>query len=143
MLSMVVIAKTGTFTKDGINKYLADHLPTIQSRDGKPRPLSTIQVAGKVNDDYEAVLMVATVEGDIAYDVPTRTLFIAVGSEFGIGELDPVTNYFVQDLQCFGLVKYQSHHGDIDCMTFRTTCSDKVAERIMADGNYTTLVLSK
>lgn len=143
MLSIVVIAKQGTLSKDGINKYLADRLPTIQSRDGKPRPLSTIQVAEKVNDGYEAILMAATLEGETEYGVPTHTLFIAVGPEFGIGELDPTVNYFVQDLQCFGWVEYHAHHGDLDCMTFRTKCSDKVAEKIMGDGNYTTMHLSK
>lgn len=143
MLSIVIIAKTGTFSKDGINQYLAKNLPTIQSRDGKPAVLSHIQVAEKTNDSYDAVLLAATLVGERTFEAPTDTLFIAVGEEFGIGELDPVVNYFVQDLECFGWVKYHAHHGDFNCVTFRTKCSEKVSSKIMADANYTTMHLSK
>lgn len=139
MLSIVLIAKTGVLTKDRAGQLIADALPIIQARDGKPRLVSNIRVAGKVNDNHEAMLLAATVEGDTAYAAPTETLFVAVGEEFGIGELDPEIVYFVRDLECLGRVGYHAHHGDLDCMSFRTPCGKAVAELIMADADLTSL----
>lgn len=143
MLSIVFIAKANKFNGDQINKWLLDNNATIQERDGKPRFLSSIQVAEKTIDGYHGVIMAATLDGDKDHTVPTETLFIAVGDEFGIGELDPQINSFVQDLQCFGWVNYHAHHGDMDCISFRVKCSEKLADRIMADGNYKSMHISK
>lgn len=143
MLSIVFIAKVNAFNADQVNKWLADNSATIQERDRKPRFLSSIQVAEKVIDDYHAVLLAATIDGETEHTAPNETLYIAVGEEFGIGELDPSVNAFVQDLGSFGWVNYHAHHGDLDCISFRIACSDKISDRIMSDANYTSMLLSK
>lgn len=143
MLSIVFIAKAGAFSKEGINQYLAKNLPMVQTRDMQPRPLSTIQVIEKTHDGYQAVMLAATLEGETEYVAPVDTLYLAVGEEFDMGELHPAVNYFVQDLQSFGWVKYHAHHTDIGCVSFRSKCSAKISEKIMADRNYTTMHLSK
>lgn len=142
MIAIVLIAKTGVFTKDSVANIIANKLPVIQARDGKPRFVSNIRVAGKDNDGHEAILLAATVEGDVAYEAPTEALFVAVGPEYGIGEIDPEIAFFIRDLECIGRVGYHAHHGDLDCMSFRTPCGKAVVEMIMADADLPNLRLS-
>lgn len=143
MIAIVIISKNDTFTKDGIAQIIANKLPIIQERDGKPRFISNIRVAGKVNDDHTAVLLAATVEGDTAHEAPTETLFVAVGQEYDIGELAPEIVFFIRDLECLGRVGYHAQHGDLDCMSFRTPCGKAVVDMIMADADLPNLRLSK
>ena len=127
MLSVVFIAKTGSFTKDGILNWLTANLSTIQQRDGKDKVTAHTRVAEKVNGEYEAAILATklAVGGDLSE--PDETLFIAYGDEFGIGDLPPEVNFFVQDLHCTDRVRYHSHHGDINCMSFRVKSSGVVS----------------
>lgn len=129
MLSIIFIAKTGTFSKDSVNQYLIKNLPAVQERDDYPAVLSHIQVAERVNGSYEAFVLAATLGGEHAFEVPTDTLFIAVGEEFGDSGPDLAVNRLIQDLQNFGHVR---HHDDLNCVTCRAKCSELAASTIMS-----------
>lgn len=129
MLGIIFIAKTGTFNKDGIVRYLAKNLPTIQERDSYPAVLSHIQVAEKVNGSYEAFVLAATLSGEQDFESPTDTLFIAAGEEFGCERSDLAVDGLVQNLRSFGDV---THHEDLNCITCRgNSCSELTSNTIM------------